>query len=507
MSVIKIFSGFRRYDIQLVNFMPHNMIFKRLIYALAAVVFIFAYSSCKKETILSSGGQLKFSADTVTFDTVFTSLGSFTTSVKIYNPQNQKVNISSIRLEHGSASYFHLNVNGFEGNDVKNLELAANDSLYVFATVKIDPNDNLTPFVIEDKLIATLNGKEYTIPFIAYGQNANYVVDSVLKTQTWDDPKPYVIMGQYAFVDEGQTLTIPKGCRVYVHGTSRLYVDGTLKVMGTVTDSVVFQGDRLDRKYFGNKGYPGEWGGIYFTGNSHNNELHHAILRNCGSSTKIGNSVAANAAIQVNYDTNKYQGYTLRMYHTVIENSIGNGILSFTGKVYAENCLVHTTGGQALLAHIGGDYDFRNCTFANYGTREISHIDNPTVAILNYYEISEGNFAIGELKCNMTNTVVYGSLENELVVDRIDRPDAPVAVKFTSCLVKTKDGLPSYVTQDHCIVNPENTKVFADVDHKNYYPAAGSPLIDRGVNVPGITDDLDSKPRTGIFDIGAYESK
>ena len=47
-------------------------------------------SSCKKEQLLQSGGELRFSTDTLTFDTVFTSLGSATVGVKIFNPQNGK---------------------------------------------------------------------------------------------------------------------------------------------------------------------------------------------------------------------------------------------------------------------------------------------------------------------------------------------------------------------------------------------------------------------------------
>ena len=49
-----------------------------------------------------------------------------------------------------------------------------------------------------------------------------------------------------------------------MHANSNLYVLGTLKINGTKTDSVIFQGDRFDRAYFGYEGYPGEWGGIFF---------------------------------------------------------------------------------------------------------------------------------------------------------------------------------------------------------------------------------------------------
>ncbi len=69
-------------------------------------------ASCKKDKLLESGGELRFSTDTVTFDTVFTTLGSATVGLKIFNPQDQKVNLSSVRIEGGAASFFHINVDG-----------------------------------------------------------------------------------------------------------------------------------------------------------------------------------------------------------------------------------------------------------------------------------------------------------------------------------------------------------------------------------------------------------
>ena len=243
-------------------------------------------SSCRKTQLLNTGGVLRFSADTLLFDTVFASLGSATYKIKIFNEQNQPIKLSSVRLAKGNSSSFKLNVNGISGNEVKDQELAARDSLYVYSTVTIDPNSSLSPFVVEDKLIATLNGKEFTIPVIAYGQNARYVFDSVLTTQSWDNVLPYVIINN-ALVDKGQTLTINPGCRIYVHPNSRLFVEGTLLVKGTKKDSVIFQSDRIDRSYFSYLDLPGEWGGLYFTENSSNNQLKWMIIKNCGNNLEI----------------------------------------------------------------------------------------------------------------------------------------------------------------------------------------------------------------------------
>lgn len=485
------------------------MTLKKFIYILIPVLAVILLSvSCKKSNdVIRSGGTLAFNTDTLTFDTVFTAAGSFTTQLKIYNREDKAVNISSVRLENGDNSYFHLNVNGFEGNNVKNVEIAANDSIYVFATVNIDPNDSVnTPFLITDKLIATLNGAEYTLPFMAFGQNAHYVVDSVLKSDTWLTDKPYVIIHN-ALVDSGETLTIPPGCRIYVNADSRLYVDGTLRAIGTKQDSIIFQGGRLDRKYFGYEGYPGEWGGLYFTGNSTNNILDYVILKNCGNSTRIGTGQVLAAAIQVNFEEAQLQSYTLEMHHTIIENSIGYGILSFAGKIYADNCLINTCGAQSLAIFEGGSYEFNNCTFVTYGTDKVSHIDNPTVAVLNYRDIDDVSYQPGNLYGTFRNCVIWGSLDDEVFINKKDGAECDLAL--TNCLVKSKKGIPDYVKdRNTCIVNQDPQ--FEDYKKWDYRPKAGSPMINNGTTPPAdrqITDDLDGNPRIIPFDIGCYEAK
>lgn len=455
-------------------------------------------SSCKKEQFLTSGGELRFSADTVNFDTVFTSLGSFTIPVKIFNPQNQKVNISSVRLQKGGSSFFHLNVNGISGNNVEDIELAANDSIYVFATVNINPNNDTTPFIVEDQLIATLNGKEYAIPFFAYGQNAYYLRDSVIdQNTTWKTDKPYVILHSAA-VDKGVTLSIPAGCRVYMHADSRLYVLGTLNAIGTKKDSIIFQGDRLDRGYFGNEGYPGEWGGIYFDSSSRNNKMEWCVLKNCGNSSGGGLPFAVEV-----FQTD------LSLKNVIIQNSIGYGILSFGGTVNAENCLVHDCAAQALAIFQGGNYNITNCDFINYFPKRVSHTDEPTVAVLNYFPIDNNQVIAGELVANFTNCLIYGSLENELFINKVDK--VRYEATFANCVLKHKqDEMPDFTGTDKfdlvdCQLNVDPK--FVEYEKQNFRLKEDAPLIDKGKDIPGLINDLDNhiRPQGLAYDIGCYE--
>ena len=69
------------------------------------------FSACKKETIItSSDALLRTSVDSLHFDSVFTSVGSVTKSFKIYNPNNQKLILSQIKLFGGNLSAFKMNV-------------------------------------------------------------------------------------------------------------------------------------------------------------------------------------------------------------------------------------------------------------------------------------------------------------------------------------------------------------------------------------------------------------
>ena len=84
--------------------------------------------------------RLSFSADTLAFDTIFSTIGSTTKQFMIYNPNNEALNIESIMLASGEATGFRINVDGRRGSLFNNIGILANDSMYVFVEVTVDPN-------------------------------------------------------------------------------------------------------------------------------------------------------------------------------------------------------------------------------------------------------------------------------------------------------------------------------------------------------------------------------
>src|SRR5215467_6431167 len=107
------------------------------------------FFSCKKETFITSpNASVIITADTLKYDTVFVSSGSVSQSFKIINNNNRKLRISSVKLVGGNTSAYKINVDGTVGPEVTDLELEANDSLYVFVQVNINQSTNNLPFVV-----------------------------------------------------------------------------------------------------------------------------------------------------------------------------------------------------------------------------------------------------------------------------------------------------------------------------------------------------------------------
>ncbi|HMS53283.1 MAG TPA: hypothetical protein PKD56_13205, partial [Chitinophagales bacterium] len=163
---------------------------------------IFLCHSCTLNDVFTDDPDIKltFSDDTLQFDTVFTTMGSTTNYFLAFNKSASKVKISNIRLGNGSQSAYRINVDGINGYEFKDVELWANDSLYIFVEVTIDPTDLNTPFVVQDSVIFETNGNLQYVPLVAWGQNAHFfgpntpngsLVGTTADT-TWTNDKPYV---------------------------------------------------------------------------------------------------------------------------------------------------------------------------------------------------------------------------------------------------------------------------------------------------------------------------
>ena len=94
---------------------------------------------------------LSFSTDTLQFDTLFAERLSISKRLKIINPSNKAVNISSIELRNQNDA-FQLTLNGRTESSFSDQLLLPEDSLLILVSANIDQSDVNNPFVIRDYL-------------------------------------------------------------------------------------------------------------------------------------------------------------------------------------------------------------------------------------------------------------------------------------------------------------------------------------------------------------------
>ena len=452
-----------------------------------------AFFSCKKESFITSpDANIIITTDTLHFDTVFTSTGSVTQSFKIINDNDQKLRINKIQLKGGASSSYQINADGFKGPEVSNLEINANDSLYIFVSVAINPGNDILPFIIRDSIEITYNNNLKKVQLEAWGQNAHFFRHrEITNTETWTNDLPYVILGSL-YIRPGATLNIEKGCRIYIHADAPIIIDGTLKVNGLKdsADRVYFQGDRLDEPY---KNFPAGWPGLFFRAGSKDNILNYAILNNAYQTIAVAEpSVNANPKITLN--------------QCIISNAYDAGILAVNSDIKATNCLVSNCGKNIFFLQ-GGNYNLTNCTVASYSNFFIQHKE-PALFISN--SISVNNVpVINNLDAVFRNCIFWGEgglVDNEVVVAK--EGSSTFNVTFDHVLMKVQAD-PSNSTLTGIIKQePQFDSINTAQNFYNFHLKPGSPAIDKGVENTGVAVDLDGKMRPAILpDLGAYEKQ
>jgi hypothetical protein len=457
---------------------------------LVCLLLVAGLMACKKDSLITSAdARLITSADTLKFDTVFTTVGSITQSFKIINGNNQRLRLDKVKLMGGSGSAYKINIDGTTGPEVNNIELAANDSIYVFASVFINPSTVNLPFIVSDSILVEYNGNRRFVQLQAFGQNANFLRNqTVTGNMLWNNAKPYVILGSLR-IDTTASLTIPAGTKIYAHADAPIIVDGTLTVNGAKNAEVVFAGDRLDDPY---RDLPAGWPGIYFRGRSKDNVLNYAVVKNAYQAI-----VAEQPSINANPK--------VRLRQCVVDNAYETGLFCVNTSLAAENCLVSNCGTNVALQY-GGSYSLTHCTVASYGNNYLVH-KNPVLVVNNFVQQGATTFT-ANLSATFTNSIFwgdFGSVDNEVAVAR--QGANPFSVTFNNCLYKNQ-------------TDPANTSfansfrstlpVFDSIDAGRRYfdfrinnPTA--PGVNKGV-ATGLLKDLDDKNRSvGLPDLGAYE--
>jgi len=474
--------------------------------------FSLLLTSCYKEKFTADQNDaLSFSTDTLSFDTVLTSISTVTRYFKVYNPHDLSIRIEDVKLAGAGAGFFHLNADGFTGDVISDVTILPHDSIYIFAEATIDPDqpESVSPFILEADIMFETNGNQQKVKLIAWGQNANYIPGPNTPNRillltcdmgeiVWDDPKPYVLYG--TLLIDSCTLMLPPGVRLYVHGgiannqlgiynEGLIYTlpHGKLNVTGTSTNPVIIRDDRIEPDHHG------EWAGIRLGPESGPHTFSYMRL----TSGIVG--ISADSASKVDID------------HSSISFTGGPGFFARHAKAKISNSLFYENGSQSIALTYGGDYEVTYCTMANFG--------NNTEALLmnNYYctdPLCSAGAMLYKLDANVRNCIMVGSSSDELWMSDASEPAQMLFdVKMENNIVVVDDLLdltnfPTFFESicTGCFEWSIGDTLFVDMNKNDYHLDTLSIAEMRAIPIPGITDDLDALSRDATNpDIGCYE--
>ncbi|MDN3587257.1 hypothetical protein QWY86_11300 [Pedobacter aquatilis] len=455
-------------------------------FVLYYLIFTLLVSSCRKDEYITAdpNAKLSLSQQVVLFDTLFTTVGSITKTVKIINRNNDAINITDISLSGGNTSPFSLNINGQSTNSKPNIKINGQDSLNIFVRVNINPDTRTNPFIIQDSIIIQSNGNRQAIQLIAYGQNAIFINNGTINSNTvWYKGFPYIITGSIT-INNNATLTVSPGTKIYFHKDAVMNVEGKLSVNGTASEPILFSSDRMEDIY---ANQPGQWQGIY--------------MKRFGNGI-INNAVIKNASVGITSDSlSNTSNPKLIVANTIIKNMQVAAFIGYHSELLAFNNLMYNCGNYLIYAIGGGNYNLKQNTFAGYNPNFPRK--NAALTFSDYISATSFN----KLQLNLTNNIIWGSLNNELDIQK--KTNAANELTIVNNLIKTTSN--NYNTSNNTTnVDPH----FLFTTQENFELSSGSPALAKGISLTTdeyyniyLSKDLKNNNRTFPSTLGCYEKK
>ena len=509
------------------------------------ISIIILITSCREDINMSTENNiLSFSVDTLLFDTVFTTVGSATRYLKVYNTDDADVMINNIFLKKGANSYYKLNIDGEASNLVQNTLLRGGDSLYVFAEVTIDPNNANNALLESDSITFEYANSIQHVNLTAYGQDAyfhsgfpdyqqyepqsnnldsmlycdffdcsnpnfpkelmdeSFTYYSIKEDQIWSNDKPHVIYGD-VIIENGATLKIEKGASIHLHNNSWLVVseESSLHAIGDYdeNDLIWFQSDRSDSHSLTDySNTPGQWGKIWIMPGSVNNKLEHVILKN----GKVGVQIDGVNDIDALPKTPM-----LSIKNSIIYNMSNIGLLAQGSNVFGENLQISNCGQHLMLLNIGGSYEFKHSTFANFWPYSRQ---TPSLVLNNFYEDINGVIQNRDLiNANFYNCIIDGNNETEILFSNSDK--AAFNYLFDHCVIKSdQDYLDDWmqnISEGSIRIDNNQSNNFEDILSVPFYLNENSVAIDAGSSIIAneVPYDFNGYSRLPNPDIGCVE--
>lgn len=474
---------------------------------LVVILLLTCLVACQHEIVSDDPNmQISFSHDTVLFDTVFTTMGSSTKLVMVYNPNRQAVQIEQVSMQEGK--HFRINLDG-ENNieELRDITLRGKDSLFLFVRAYIDPLDENNPVLVEDDIAFRVNGKTQRVKLQAYGQNINKIQGKdglkVYQNLILNNRKPYLIYDTVAVAGD---LTIEAGTTVYMHAGAMLYAYGNVTAQGTKEAPIVFRGDRTDM-LFDSVPYrmaSGQWDGIYL--------IHPTDYPTPTYTFDYVDILSGNIGLYT-YSENVEQCPKMTLKNSRIHNHSVYGLVLQNVDAEVVNCEISNCASYCVYL-AGGKHDFVHNTIAAYYGYPYTDLNIHTNILAdNVAAVYINNLSKNTARTisSFTNCIITGGREQNLVVA------TPLSEyyegRFEGNYLRT-DSLNEAYAKNNVYASDSDSCVFRNIYYlyKEYHyydfhldslsPAQG--IADSVAAIPYPTD-RDGHPRKGKPDAGCYE--
>lgn len=451
--------------------------------------------------------RLTFSRDTVSLDTVFSTVPTSTHTFWIYNNNGDGLRLSQVRLQRGNQSGFRVNVDGSfldntTGSSVSDLEIRKGDSIRVFVELTSGLTNSDLPQLVEDNIVFCLeSGVEQKVNLRAYSWDAE-IYDSlrISEDATISSHRP-IIIRKGLRVDNNVTLTLNAPTRLFFHSGAGVDVYGRLIVNSSpeTAGDVVFRGDRMDNMfdYLPYDRVSGQWRGIHLFPSSTGNIFYRADIH----SAEYG--IICDAADEYIPDDMR-----LTMENVTIHNCKGPGLKAVNSNVSLINCQFSNTLGDCVGIY-GGSALMVYCTLAQFypfsGDRGVA------LRFTNYYE--DQDYPLHLLNCR--NTLVTGYADDE-VMGETRNEDVKFGYIFSDCILRTPED--NSDTSSEAFVNilwekPDMEvqgeahfrSVDADRQYYDFHLVPNSPAVGRASVIPEVPYDRDMNVRGDKTDVGCYQ--
>ncbi len=311
--------------------------------SLTALLLSLMATACIDDSVTTSGSaQPEFSADTISLGQMWAGETSPTAMMRIYNRQSQGIILSRVAVGRCSGGDLRLNLDGVGGEEFTNVEIRANDSLFLLAEATPAPGFTATVEI-------TANGVTHTIPVSGTAIAPVELTDMTIASDYTIPSGSQVRVGGTLTIASGATLTIGEGSTLYFRDGASIRAEGSIVAIGTPDAQITLRGDRLSNVV---PSIPfdvmsGQWEGIAFGSSSTGSELSHVSVVN----TCSGISLASGAEL------------------TLTDCRVSN---SRTTLIAADGALLTATGcefsnaGASLLSLTGGTSSLLRCTLSNH---------------------------------------------------------------------------------------------------------------------------------------------